>query len=77
MVGVVVLFVHDLGEAEVCDLDLAADVPLCEQDVARLQVVVDHRRLDLVEVLESGHHLHHDGPRLALRDCFMLECGWL
>lgn len=52
VVGVVVLLVHDLAKTEVGDLDLAADVTLGEKDVARLEVVVDHRRLDLVQVLQ-------------------------
>lgn len=52
MIWVVVLLVHDLGEAEIRDFDLAAHVALRQQDVARLQVVVDHRRLDLVQVLQ-------------------------
>lgn len=75
MIGVIILLIHNLREAEVRDLDLAAHVALREQDVARLQVVVDDRRLDLVQVLEGRHHLHHDGTRLALRDRLVLEWG--
>ena len=52
MVGVIVLLIHDLGEAEVSDLDLAAHVALGEEDVARLQVVVDHWWLDLIQILQ-------------------------
>lgn len=73
MVRVVVLLVHDLRKAEVCDLDFAADIALSEQDVARLQVVMDHRWLDLVQVFQSRDDLHHDGPRLAFWDRLMLE----
>lgn len=73
MVGVVVLLIHDLGEAEVGDLDLAADVPLREQDVPRLQVVVDDGRLDLVQVLQRRHYLHHDRSRFSFWDRLVLE----
>lgn len=48
VVGVIVLLIHDFGEAEIGDLDLAADVTLGQEDVARLQVVMNHRRFDLV-----------------------------
>lgn len=48
MVGVIVLLIHDLGQAEICDLDLAANVALGQEDIARLQVVMDHRRFDLI-----------------------------
>ena len=34
MVGVVVLRVHDLGEAEIGDLDVTADAPTSEKDVS-------------------------------------------
>lgn len=73
VVRIVVLLVHDLGEAEVCDFDLPTHVALSQQDVAGLQVVVDHGRLDFVQVFEGGYYLHDDGPRLPLWDCFMLE----
>lgn len=72
MVGVVVLLVHDFAEAEVGDLDLAAHVALRQQDVARLQVVVDDGRLDLVQVLQGGHHLHYYRPSFSLRYRLML-----
>lgn len=73
MVRIIVLLIHDLGQSKVCYLDLTAHVALGQEDVAGLQVVVDNRRLDLVQVLECRHHLHHYGPGLALRYCFMLE----
>lgn len=73
MVGIVVLLVHDFAQAEVGDLDLAADVPLREEDVAGLQIVVYHRGLDLVQVLQGRNNLHHDRPRLSLRNRLVLK----
>ena len=64
MLGVVVVLVHDLGQAKVGDLDVAANVAVRQQNVARLQVVVDHRRFDLVQVLERRHHLCYDRPEI-------------
>lgn len=67
MIGIVVLLVHHLRQSKVGDLDLSANVAFGQQNVARLQVVVNDRRLDFVEVLESRDDLHDDGARLALR----------
>jgi len=45
---------------------------MAQEDVARLEVVVDDGGLDLVEVLESGDGLTDDGAGLLLRDTLVL-----
>lgn len=72
VIRIVVLLVHHLRQPEIGDLNFAAYVALRQQNVARLQVVVDDGRFDFVQVLESGHDLHDDGARLALRYRFVL-----
>ena len=60
MFRIVIVLVHDLGESKIRDLDIAANVAVAEQNVARLQVVVNDGRFDLVQVLEGGYHLSDD-----------------
>lgn len=69
LLRVVAVLVHDLGEAEVCNLNITADhVVPGEEDVARLEIVVDDRGLDLVEVLERGDHLkEHSKKRVTFK----------
>jgi len=45
---------------------------MAQEDVARLEVVVDDGGLDLVEVLECGDGLTDDGAGLLLRDTLVL-----
>lgn len=72
MVRVVVLLVHDLTQAKISDLDLPADVALGEEDVPGLEVVVNDRWFDLVQVLERRDDLHHDRARLSLGNGLVL-----
>ena len=60
---IVIVLVHDLGEAKVGDLYVAAYAAVAQEDVTRLEVVVNHWRLDLVEILECRHHLCYDGSK--------------
>lgn len=48
MIGVVVLLVHHLGQAEISDFNFATDIALGQEDVAGLQIVVNNRRFDFV-----------------------------
>ena len=73
LVRIVVVVVHDLGQAKIRNPYVAAEaVPAAEQDVAGLDVVVDDGRLDLVEVLEGRDDLHDDAAGLLLRDSLVL-----
>ena len=51
MLWIVIVLVHDFGEAKVGDLYVAANGAVAQEDVAWLEVVMDDGRLDLVEVL--------------------------
>lgn len=48
MIRIVVLVVHHLGQTEIGDFDLATDIALGQQNVARLQIVMDDRRFNLI-----------------------------
>lgn len=63
-----VLLLGCLAQPEVRDLH----PPLVEQDVLRLQVVVDYLVRQLVQVANRTHHLTQDQPRLLLGDAFVL-----
>ncbi len=68
VVRVVVVLVHLLAQAEVGDLDLAAALARAQQNIARLQVVVDDGRADVdVQIAQSAHRLHDNRARLLLR----------
>ena len=56
---IVIVLVHDLRQAEIRDLDITAYAAVAQQDVARLQVVVDDGRFDLVQVFQSRYHLSY------------------
>lgn len=69
MLRVVVVLVHDFRQAKVGDFDVTANVAVAEQNVARFQVVMDHGRFDLVQILQGGHDLSNDGPAKRKTDC--------
>ena len=51
--------VYLLREPEVCDLDLA----LVEEDIRRLEVVMDNGGLLLVEVAQAAEHLNRENKQ--------------
>ena len=51
---------------------LQVNTELSESAQTRLEIVVDNRRLDLVEVFESGDSLNDDRPRFFLRQKLVL-----
>lgn len=50
---IVIVLVHDFRETKVGDFDVAADAAVAEQNIARLQVVVNDWRFDLVQVFQG------------------------
>lgn len=66
--NLVLILANDLAEAKVGDLDL----PIVEDDVLRLQVIVDDLLLLVVQVLEAGEDLRDDQLRLLLVDLLRL-----
>lgn len=74
MLRIVIVLVHNLGEAKVGDLYVAAYTAVAQEDVARLEVVMDDGRLDFVQVFEGRHDLRDDRSRLPLaNDLVLLE----
>lgn len=63
-----VVFIHDLAEAEVRNLDLA----IVKENVLRLQIIVDDLLLRLIQVLQTAEYLRDDQLGLLLRDLLVL-----
>lgn len=59
---IVIVLVHDFREAEIRDFDITANATVAQQDVARLQIVVNDWRFDLVQVFQSRNNLRNDRP---------------
>ena len=64
----VLVLLDDLAQAEVCDLNLA----IVEDDILRLEVVVDNLLLLIVQVLEPREDLRNDQLGLLLIDLLIL-----
>ena len=59
---IVIVLVHDFREAKIRDFDITANAAVAQQNVARLQIVVNDWRFDFVQVFQSRNYLSNDRP---------------
>merc|ERR1712243_332664 len=64
LLWVVVIIVHYLGQTKISYLNVTRNgiSATREQDVSRLEIVVDDGRFYLVEILQGRDNLHYDTP---------------